>query len=110
MDGCDEAVPPGMDGFDVPRRLGVVAERHPQVGDDADHGVLGDHRILPDGLEDLVLGDDLTAAFDQEVEQGECMNRHYPAMTLAEVRGLLEPGARVEIEATAVFEWIPAAQ
>jgi enamine deaminase RidA (YjgF/YER057c/UK114 family) len=27
--------------------------------------------------------------------------RHYPAMTLVEVRGLLEPGARLEIEATA---------
>jgi enamine deaminase RidA (YjgF/YER057c/UK114 family) len=31
------------------------------------------------------------------------MGRHYPAMTLVEVRGLLEPGARVEIEATAVL-------
>jgi len=31
----------------------------------------------------------------------ELMGRHYPAMTLVEVRGLLEPGARLEIEATA---------
>jgi enamine deaminase RidA (YjgF/YER057c/UK114 family) len=30
------------------------------------------------------------------------MGRHYPAMTLVEVKALLEPGARVEIEATAV--------
>jgi enamine deaminase RidA (YjgF/YER057c/UK114 family) len=30
------------------------------------------------------------------------MGRHYPAMTLVEVSGLLEPGARVEIEATAM--------
>ena len=29
------------------------------------------------------------------------MGRHYPAMALLEVRGLLEPGAVVEIEATA---------
>jgi enamine deaminase RidA (YjgF/YER057c/UK114 family) len=29
------------------------------------------------------------------------MGRHYPAMTLVEVRGLLEPGARVEIEGIA---------
>jgi enamine deaminase RidA (YjgF/YER057c/UK114 family) len=28
---------------------------------------------------------------------------HFPAMTLVEVRGLLEPGARVEVEATAVL-------
>jgi enamine deaminase RidA (YjgF/YER057c/UK114 family) len=31
------------------------------------------------------------------------MGRHYPAMTLVEVQGLLEPGARIEIEATAVL-------
>lgn len=30
------------------------------------------------------------------------MGKHFPAMTLVEVSGLLEPGARVEIEATAV--------
>lgn len=32
------------------------------------------------------------------------MGTHYPAMTLIEVKSLLEPGARVEIEATAVLE------
>lgn len=31
------------------------------------------------------------------------MTDHYPAMTLVEVSALLEPGARVEIEATAVL-------
>ena len=31
------------------------------------------------------------------------MGRHYPAMALVEVSGLVEPGARVEIEATAVL-------
>jgi enamine deaminase RidA (YjgF/YER057c/UK114 family) len=31
------------------------------------------------------------------------MGRHYPPMTLVEVRALLEPGALVEIEATAVL-------
>lgn len=30
------------------------------------------------------------------------MGKHYPAMSLVEVRALLEPGAKVEIEATAV--------
>ena len=31
------------------------------------------------------------------------MGRHFPAMTLVEVKSLLEPRARVEIEATAVI-------
>lgn len=31
------------------------------------------------------------------------MGRHYPAMVLVEVRSLVEPGALVEIEATAVI-------
>jgi enamine deaminase RidA (YjgF/YER057c/UK114 family) len=31
------------------------------------------------------------------------MGRHYPAMSLVEVADLLEPGAKVEIEATAVI-------
>ena len=34
----------------------------------------------------------------------EFMGRHYPAMTLVQVAALLEPGAMVEIEATAVFD------
>ena len=33
----------------------------------------------------------------------ERMGQHYPAMTLVEVRALLEDGAKVEIEATAVI-------
>jgi enamine deaminase RidA (YjgF/YER057c/UK114 family) len=31
------------------------------------------------------------------------MGRHYPAMTLVEVRALLEPAALVEIEAVAIL-------
>jgi enamine deaminase RidA (YjgF/YER057c/UK114 family) len=31
------------------------------------------------------------------------LGNHYPAMSLVEVKGLLEPGARVEIEATAAI-------
>ncbi len=33
----------------------------------------------------------------------DCLGRHYPAMALVQVADLLEPGAMVEIEATAVF-------
>lgn len=33
----------------------------------------------------------------------ELMGRHYPAMTLVEVKALLEEGAKIEVEATAVL-------
>lgn len=33
----------------------------------------------------------------------EVVGRHYPAMSVVEVKGLVEPGAKVEIEATAVI-------
>ncbi len=32
----------------------------------------------------------------------QLMGRHYPAMAVVEVAGLMEPGARIEIETTAV--------
>lgn len=38
------------------------------------------------------------------------IGRHFPAMTLVEVAGLLEPGAQVEIEATAVVPGSSAAE
>lgn len=37
------------------------------------------------------------------VEYRRIMGRHYPAMTLVEVKGLIEPGARIEIEGLAVL-------
>jgi len=33
----------------------------------------------------------------------EVVGHHYPAMSVVEVKGLIEPGAKVEIEATAVI-------
>jgi enamine deaminase RidA (YjgF/YER057c/UK114 family) len=33
----------------------------------------------------------------------EVIGRHYPAMAVIEVRGFIEPGAKLEIEATAVI-------
>lgn len=38
------------------------------------------------------------------------MGKHFPAMALVEVSALLEPGARVEIEATAVISASPAGE
>jgi enamine deaminase RidA (YjgF/YER057c/UK114 family) len=37
------------------------------------------------------------------VEYRRIMGRHYPAMTAVEVKGLVEPGAKVEIEGLAVL-------
>lgn len=38
----------------------------------------------------------------------DVVGRHYPAMTLVEVSALIEPGAKVEIETTAVVSNDPA--
>ncbi len=50
---------------------------------------------------------DLDAYLASRVALGETyrgrMGRHYPAMSLVEVQGLVDPGALVEIEATAVL-------
>lgn len=45
----------------------------------------------------------LARARDVGVAYRERMGRHFPAMSLVEVKGLLEDGALVEIEATAVL-------
>ncbi|MBI3204904.1 MAG: RidA family protein [Myxococcales bacterium] len=48
--------------------------------------------------------DEYTAAAKQVgAEYRESMGRHFPAMTLVEIKALLEEGAKVEIEATAVL-------
>jgi enamine deaminase RidA (YjgF/YER057c/UK114 family) len=44
----------------------------------------------------------LAAAKDIGAAYREIIGRHYPAMTVVEVSGLLEPDARLEIEVTAV--------
>jgi enamine deaminase RidA (YjgF/YER057c/UK114 family) len=44
----------------------------------------------------------MAAAKEMGAAYREIIGRHYPAMTVVEVSGLLEPDARVEIEVTAV--------
>jgi len=48
-----------------------------------------------------------TAEYEAELkaigaEYRQIMGRHFPAMSLVEIQGLLEPGAKVEIEAVAM--------
>ena len=45
----------------------------------------------------------LEAAKEIGAAYREVIGSHYPAMSLVEVTGLIEPGAKVEIEATAVI-------
>jgi enamine deaminase RidA (YjgF/YER057c/UK114 family) len=44
----------------------------------------------------------MAAATEMGAVYREIIGRHYPAMTVVEVSGLVEPNARVEIEVTAV--------
>jgi enamine deaminase RidA (YjgF/YER057c/UK114 family) len=44
----------------------------------------------------------MAAASEMGAVYREIIGRHYPAMTVVEVSGLVEPNARVEIEVTAV--------
>jgi len=44
----------------------------------------------------------MAAAKEMGAAYREIIGRHYPAMTVVEVSGLVEPDARVEIEVTAV--------
>lgn len=49
----------------------------------------------------------LLALSDVGAAYREVMGRHFPAMALVEVSALVEPGAKVEIEATAVITESP---
>lgn len=48
-------------------------------------------------------GEYLAAAQSVGEHYRAVFGKHYPAMTLVEVKSLLEPGAKVEIEATAIL-------
>ena len=45
----------------------------------------------------------LSSAKEIGVSYRDIIGRHYPAMTVVEVSGLIEPNAKVEIEVTAVI-------
>jgi enamine deaminase RidA (YjgF/YER057c/UK114 family) len=98
----------GMIGWDAEQRLaeGFVAQtRQAFLNIDA---VLREGSAAPEHIVRLtwyVLDmDEYLAALPQ---LGPCyreiMGRHFPAMALVEVNRLVEPGARLEIEATAVI-------
>ena len=70
-DGRREAVAPPVSGFDVPRLPGVVAQQPPDVADGHfEHGV-ADVGVWPDGVEQLILGDDSRPLSNQIEQHGQ---------------------------------------
>jgi hypothetical protein len=55
-----------MPGLDVPRLLGIVAERFAELLDTGGQGVVADDRVAPDRGEQFLLGDRLARALDQQ--------------------------------------------
>jgi enamine deaminase RidA (YjgF/YER057c/UK114 family) len=99
----------GQIGWDSKNAL--VSDRLAEQFDQALANVLTIVQAAGGGAESLVR---LTIFVTDKAAYGEArpdigaryrarMGRHYPAMTLVEVKALLEPGALVEIEATAVL-------
>jgi len=92
-------------------RAELVSDRFADQFDQALANVLSVVRAAggtPDAIARLtIFVTDKTQYLSGQREIGERyrarMGRHYPPMTLVEVRALLEPGALVEIEATAVL-------
>ena len=64
-----EAVPALGDRLDVPRLIGVIVEQLSQISDRAAQDGFGDKPLLPDAVEDLVLGDDIVRMLRQEDQQ-----------------------------------------
>ncbi len=92
-------------------RAEVVSDRFVEQFDQALANVLavvGEAGGAPDSVARLtIFVVDKTEYLSAQRKIGERyrarMDKHYPAMTLVEVKSLLDPKARVEIEATAVI-------
>jgi hypothetical protein len=76
-------------GGDELRRVGLVAERHAQLADDARQGGLGDDAAGPDAVEQLGLGDQPAATGEQDLQQREglrCERHHLSVATQLALR------------------------
>ena len=71
FDWCNEPIADRRDGLDVARLLRVVADCLADLRHDACERVVSDERARPDGLEDLLFGDDAVAMLDEELEKAK---------------------------------------
>ena len=60
-----------MRGLDVARRRGIVFECFAKLPDTVFQNGVGDERRRPHGVEKLLLGDELTAVFDEVLQHRE---------------------------------------
>jgi hypothetical protein len=70
-DGGDEAVAAAVDGLDVAGRLRVVAEGLAKEADRFGERRVSDEGVLPHAIEQLLPGDDLAGALEQQLEDPE---------------------------------------
>ena len=70
--GADEPVAPARHGLDEGRRRRIVAERATDLQDDDLEDTLADVGLCPPGSQQLLLGDQLPAVFDQPAQDREC--------------------------------------
>lgn len=104
---CDLLFVAGQIGWDASQRL--VSDRFGEQFAQALDNVLAVVRAAGGGPESIVRVDlFVTSKREYLAELAEVgaawrakMGRHFPAMALLEVKDLLEPGAKIEIEATA---------
>ena len=62
-----------MQGVQQARMVGVFAQRMPQQGDDPVQHSRGDVAVAPDGIQDLIPGEDAAGLGGQQGEYGECL-------------------------------------
>ena len=93
-DRRDEAVAAPVQRLDVRRRLRVVAERLAQHADRLGQRRVGDERVLPDRVDQLLPVDDLAGALQQQLEHAEHARRQRDLRAVA----AQQPAVRIEGE------------
>ncbi len=87
MDGGDEAIAAGVEGLDVARGVGRVAERAADLRDGLLEDGVGREHVGPDLIQKLFLGDDAFAVADEVAQNlyGARLDLHRRAVAQQEV-------------------------
>ena len=67
-----------MERLDVGRRLGVIAERLAQHADGFRQRGVGDERVLPDPIDQVLARHHLAGALEQQLEDADDARRSFP--------------------------------